>query len=112
MRITYLHQYFNTPDMPGGTRTYEMARRFVAMGHEVNMVTSWREADGRKGWFVTDEAGIKVHWLPVPYSNRMGFGEHDGAKCRWCLKFGVMAAGTDCHGGIARPPANSCSWCI
>jgi heme-degrading monooxygenase HmoA len=64
MRITYLHQYFNTPDMPGGTRSYEMARRLVAMGHEVNMITSWREPDDRKTWFKTDEAGIKVHWLP------------------------------------------------
>jgi len=27
MRITYLHQYFNTPEMSGGTRSYEMARR-------------------------------------------------------------------------------------
>ena len=43
MRITYLHQYFNTPGMSGGTRSYEMARRLVEMGHEVNMVTSWRE---------------------------------------------------------------------
>ena len=55
--------------MPCGTRSYEMERRLVAMGHEVNMVTSWREADGRMGWFVTNEAGIKVHWLHVPYPN-------------------------------------------
>ena len=73
MRITYLHQYFNTPSMPGGTRSYEMARRLVAMGHEVNMVTSWREQDGRQAWFTTVEDGIKVHWLPVPYSNHMSY---------------------------------------
>ena len=75
MRITYLHQYFNTPSMSGGTRSYEMARRLVAMGHELNMVTSWREPDGRKDWFTTDEAGIQVHWLPVPYSNHMGYNQ-------------------------------------
>jgi len=40
MRITYLHQYFNTPDMPGGTRSYEIERRSVAMGYEMNMFTS------------------------------------------------------------------------
>jgi glycosyltransferase involved in cell wall biosynthesis len=73
MKIIYLHQYFNTPSMPGGTRSYEMARRLVAMGHEVNLVTSWREPDGRKGWFTTVEVGINVHWLPVPYSNRMSY---------------------------------------
>lgn len=59
--------------MSGGTRSFEMARRLVQMGHEVNMVTSWRENDGRKDWFVTDEAGIKVHWVPVPYSNKMSY---------------------------------------
>ena len=73
MKILYLHQYFNTPDMPGGTRSYEMARRLVAMGHEVNMITSCRDFGVRKQRFETIEAGIKVHWLPVPYSNRMGF---------------------------------------
>jgi predicted dehydrogenase len=58
LKITYLHQYFNTPSMPGGTRSYEMAKRLVAMGHEVNMVTSWREAESRRQWFETNEAGI------------------------------------------------------
>ena len=61
--------------MAGGTRSYEMARRLVAMGHEVNMVTSWREPDGRNDWFTTDEAGIQVHWLPVPYSNHMSYNQ-------------------------------------
>lgn len=60
--------------MAGGTRSYEMARRMVAAGHEVHMVTSYREQDDRRhGWFETDEAGIQVHWYPVPYSNHMGF---------------------------------------
>ncbi len=74
MRIIYLHQYFNTPQMSGGTRSYEMARRMVAAGHEVHMVTSYREQDSDyQGWFQTEEAGINVHWYPVPYSNHMGF---------------------------------------
>ena len=74
IRIIYLHQYFNTPKMSGGTRSYEMARRMVAAGNEVHMVTSFREDEPhKKGWFQTEEAGIKVHWHPVPYSNDMGF---------------------------------------
>ena len=88
MRITYLHQYFNTPEMSGGTRSYEMARHLVAKGHEVNMVTSWREEDSRKGWFETEEAGIRVHWLPVPYSNNMGYKE----RIKAFLKFAFGAA--------------------
>ena len=73
MKIIYLHQYFNTPTMAGGTRSYEMARRLTAAGHEVHMVTSWRKDDNRRGWYRTEDAGIQVHWLPVPYSNRMKY---------------------------------------
>ena len=29
MRIVYLHQYFVTPEMAGGARSYEMARRLA-----------------------------------------------------------------------------------
>ncbi len=74
MKIIYLHQYFNTPSMPGGTRSYEMARRLVASGHEVHMVTSWcDEGIHKKGWFTSVEQGIHVHWFPVPYSNHMSY---------------------------------------
>ena len=85
MRITYLHQYFNTPSMSGGTRSYEMARRLVAMGNEVNMVTSWREPNGRRDWFTTDEAGIQVHWLPVPYSNHMSYKQRIASFFKFAL---------------------------
>lgn len=74
LKIIYLHQYFNTPDMPGSTRSYEFAKRMVEAGHEVSMVTSFREVDSvRNGWFQTEEAGIKVNWFPVPYCNHMNF---------------------------------------
>ena len=73
MTIIYLHQYFNTPEMSGGTRSYEMARRFVANGHKVHMITSWRGVDKGDDWFETSEKGIIVHWIPVPYSNHMGY---------------------------------------
>lgn len=91
MRILYLHQYFNTPSMTGGTRSYEMARRLAAAGHEVDMVTSWREPDGRREWFVTEEAGIRVHWLPVAYSNRMSYRERIRAFFRFALAAGRRA---------------------
>lgn len=60
--------------MSGGTRSYEMARRMVAAGHDVYMVTSFR-GDGKKPkeWFITNEAGIEVHWFPVSYSNDMSY---------------------------------------
>ena len=72
MRIIYLHQYFTTPERVGGIRSYEMARRLVAAGHEVHMITSSNAPTDETDWFETEEAGIHVHWLPVPYSNRQG----------------------------------------
>ncbi len=60
--------------MSGGTRSYEMARRLVRLGHEVHLVTTWRdEGEGQGKWFVTNEAGIFVYWYRLPYSNHMGF---------------------------------------
>lgn len=71
LKIIYLHQYFNTPAMSGGTRSYEMAKRLVSAGHEVHMITSWREGAESTDWFEENIDGINVHWLPVKYSNHM-----------------------------------------
>ena len=58
--------------MSGGTRSYEFARRLVLMGHEVNMITTYREKKINK-YFVTREAGINIHWIPIYYSNHLNF---------------------------------------
>ncbi|MFI5892313.1 glycosyltransferase family 4 protein [Actinoplanes sp. NPDC051513] len=70
MYITYLHQYFITPDMAGGTRSFEFARRLVERGHQVHMVTG--DPAGVRARTST-ESGIVVHWLPVPYDNAMSY---------------------------------------
>ena len=72
MTVVYIHQYFNTPEMPGGTRSYEMARRLVAQGHSVRMLTADRTTLGRR-WRVSSEEGIEVHWTWLPYRNDMSF---------------------------------------
>lgn len=89
MRIVYLHQYFVTPQMAGGSRSYELARRLVAAGHEVHMVTSDRQAspNGAK-WRRSVEAGIHVHWVSIPYDNDMGHRQRISAF----LKFAFAAA--------------------
>lgn len=86
MRILYLHQYFNTPAMAGGTRSFEIGRRLVAAGHSVDMVTSWQEPSDARNWFVTEEAGMRVHWLPVRYSNHMGYSARIAAFLRFALQ--------------------------
>jgi glycosyltransferase involved in cell wall biosynthesis len=63
MRILYLHQFFITREGVGGTRSYELARRFVAAGHEVRIVTA---GGGRR---TVD--GIEVVGVRGAYSDYM-----------------------------------------
>jgi glycosyltransferase involved in cell wall biosynthesis len=86
VRIVYLHQYFTTPEMSGGTRSYEFARRLVAAGHEVHMITSDRTRGGKP--YESVEAGIRVTWIPVSYSNHLG----TFARIRAFVEFAVKSA--------------------
>ena len=86
LRVVYLHQYFTTPCMQGGTRSYEMARRLVEAGHQVHMITSDRSRTGAP--YETCEAGIRVTWIPVPYSNSMG----NVARICAFLQFALVSA--------------------
>jgi glycosyltransferase involved in cell wall biosynthesis len=92
MKIIYLHQYFSTPDMVGGTRSFEMAKRLVNKGHEVHVITSWREEDDKVGWFQSEEHGIQVHWLPVVYSNKLSYVQRIIAFVRFALSSSIKAA--------------------
>jgi glycosyltransferase involved in cell wall biosynthesis len=62
MQILYLHQFFVTRAGVGGTRSFEFARRFVARGHAVRMVT------GGEGGTVE---GIEVVGVRGAYSDYM-----------------------------------------
>lgn len=80
MKVLYFHQHFSTPKGSGGIRSYEMARRLVARGHQVTMVcgshgggeTGLQEPfawGSRRG--TVD--GIEVVEFNLPYSNHDGF---------------------------------------
>jgi glycosyltransferase involved in cell wall biosynthesis len=74
VRIVYIHQYYCNPQMAGGIRSYEQARRLVARGHTVHVITTDITPGKRAlGWRQTDEDGVDVHWYSVPYSNEMSF---------------------------------------
>jgi len=95
MRIVYLEQYYNSPSMPGGSRVYEMARRWVQAGHQVDVVTSYRLKTGHTTWFHTEEDGIDLHWLPVPYDNTMSFRRRIVSFFRFAFSAGAKAASFD-----------------
>jgi glycosyltransferase involved in cell wall biosynthesis len=75
VRILYLHQFFMTRDGTGGTRSYEFARRLVAAGHEVTMVTAGRGAERQVDGIRVIEArggyGDYVRATGVGYGRRL-----------------------------------------
>ena len=95
MRVTYLHQYFATPDGSTGTRSYELARRLVARGHDVTVITSNAQlpdmADARSV-VRTSVDGIRLVVIPVAYANEMGFRARLGAFVRFALRASLEAA--------------------
>ena len=69
MKILYIHQYFKTPQEGGAIRSYYLAKGLVDQGFEVEMITSHNASIYQK----TVIDGITVHYLPVYYSNDLGF---------------------------------------
>jgi glycosyltransferase involved in cell wall biosynthesis len=97
MHILYIHQYFTTPLGRIGVRSYEFARRWVASGHRVTMLTSTAqlssedlaESSGRffKRLKIDD---IDVIALAVPYSYQMSVP----VRCGSFLLFLILASAT------------------
>lgn len=63
MKILYFHQYFSTPLGAAGTRSYEMAKRLVAKGHEVTIIC---------GSSKTGNTGINTQFK---FGKRVGYAE-------------------------------------
>jgi len=71
MKILYIHQYFNTPEMPGSTRSYEFAKRLAHRGDTLYVVTTnWQ---GKSDFSYSFIEGIHVYWAPLSYSNKMSY---------------------------------------
>jgi glycosyltransferase involved in cell wall biosynthesis len=92
MKILYLHQYFVPPDGPGGTRSYEFARRWIDMGHEVLVITSsaylppaYRSLSKTTS---VEIAGIPVIVIPSAYSHTLSFS----ARIRSFFQFALLAS--------------------
>ena len=85
MKVIYLHQYFCTPSMSSGTRSYEMARRLVEKGHTVYMISSKHSHSRFIERNFSFEEGISVWWLPVKYSNNMNFFQRIYSFIIYCI---------------------------
>lgn len=80
MKVLYFHQHFSTPKGAVGIRSYEMARRLIARGHQVTMVCgSYGGGDtGLVQAFVGGKRrgtvdGIDIIEFDLAYSNNDGF---------------------------------------
>ncbi|MCI1785950.1 MAG: glycosyltransferase family 4 protein [Bacteroidales bacterium] len=75
MKVLYFHQYFTTPKIGGGTRSYEFAERLIQRGHEVTIVCGGDQkrfglpATAKKDIYRGAIDGIDVIQISLPYSN-------------------------------------------
>ncbi len=95
MHILFLHQYYNTPEMPGGPRAHALATRFVRAGHRVTVITTDRTAGMCPGgWRRSWVEGVEVHWAAVPYSHAMGYAERVRAFADFATRAAVRVIDT------------------
>ena len=69
MNVLYIHQYFKTPDEPGGTRSYWISQELIKRGHHVTMICSTNERHPEPSR--VDADGIDVIYVKNEYSNYM-----------------------------------------
>jgi glycosyltransferase involved in cell wall biosynthesis len=77
MNILYLHQHFAVSAGSTGTRSYEFARRWVAAGHKITVITGHYDIGGlSKPSSVIEKReidGIKIIITGTTYSNKHSF---------------------------------------
>lgn len=97
MRVLYFHQHFSTPRGSAGIRSYEMARRLLARGHQVTMVCG-SYGGGETGLvqpFVRGcrrgrADGIDVIEFDLKYSNSDGFLKRALTFARFALRSSAL----------------------
>lgn len=76
MRILYLHQYFNLPTGPGGTRSFDIATSFLKKGHQVEIITTsshLKHINLKRGWNLIEEGQLKIHVFKLGYDNQYSY---------------------------------------
>lgn len=70
MNILYIHQYFKTPDIPGGTRSYWNSLELIKNGHNVTVIRYDKTIEKPVERRCID--GINVISIKIQYSQYMG----------------------------------------
>lgn len=93
MKLLYIHQYFVTNEGTSATRSYDVSRYLVEMGHQVTVICGLHDQSGLPPlpwwkWFSTWTLdGIKVVACNAYYSNRLGVA----ARLLCFAKFALLA---------------------
>lgn len=101
MKILYFHQHFSTPKGAAGIRSYAMAKKLVALGHEVTMVCGSYSAgntgligDFHKGRRQGMVNGIQIIEYNLAYSNGISFTKRSWLFVQFALR-GIGLAFTE-----------------
>ncbi|AYM99066.1 glycosyltransferase family 4 protein [Chryseobacterium sp. 3008163] len=96
MNILYIHQYFLTPQEPGGTRSYWLAQELIKNGHKVTMLTSSAKFAEEIKEISVD--GIEVIYLKEEYDQNMSITRRLKAFVKFMYKsskIGLMQKNID-----------------
>ncbi len=89
--IVYIHQYFKTPQEPGGTRSYWIAQELLKNGNRVTMITSSNKYQESIKEVMVD--GIQVFYIKEEYSQNMSITRRLKAFVAFMYKSTQLAMG-------------------
>src|SRR5690348_5446530 len=102
MRVLYFHQHFSTPDGSTGTRSYEISKRLLALGHQATIVcgAAALSKSGLSGPFLKGRRkgsveGIQIIELELPYSNYDSFPRRTWTFLRFAFRSMMLALRLD-----------------
>ena len=83
-KALYIHQYFKTPNEPGGTRSYWIAKELIKQGISITMLTT--SSSLKKPIQRKNIDGIDVVYFRVPYSQKMSPFRRLISFCHFMIK--------------------------
>ena len=86
MRILWLQLYYSTPDGWGSQRTHAFARKFVAVGHAVDVLCSPAYDSTLAQYGQVERDGVRVFVSRIRYRQQMGFFRRVVAFVRFMLR--------------------------
>jgi glycosyltransferase involved in cell wall biosynthesis len=88
MKILYLHQYFRKSEQSGSHRSLYIAQAMQQQAWQVEVITAHNAPQALQ----EELAGMRIHYLPIAYSNHFGFWKRLQAFGRFVYQASRQAA--------------------